>query len=337
MAKAQAELDGITLTVAEACESQCDLTDVTTNIETFAADTTAAYDLIIGIGFSALDGINISATAHTDRNFMLIDEKMVLDNVWSITFKEHEGSFLVGAMAAMVSKTDDIAFLGGLDIPLINRFLAGFEHGARTITPTITVRATYSSDPNNPWGDLEGGKTIAKQFIKEGSDVIFAAAGGTGLGAINGVVEHNKDGGDKVYAIGVDSDQDAYAKGDVLASMVKRVDLAVADQINATVWGTWAKATENRGIKEDGVDISPMNHTQTEAKVTYSGSQTRWDKVQELLGEIANDTITVRSDPTAAGATIEFVEEEDSPFPVIPILLAVFVTTYFIRRRRKLN
>ena len=80
-----------------------------------------------------------------------------------------------------------------------------------------------------------------------------------------------------------------------------------------------------------------MNHTQTEAKVTYSGSQTRWDKVQELLGEIANDTITVRSDPTAAGATIEFVEEEDSPFPVIPILLAVFVTTYFIRRRRKLN
>ncbi|OLS28760.1 MAG: Membrane lipoprotein TmpC precursor [Candidatus Heimdallarchaeota archaeon LC_2] len=330
--------EGITVTVDEACQSQCDLTDVTTNIETFASSS-VVYDLIIGIGFSSLDGINASALAHTDRNFMLIDEKIVLPNVWSITFKEHEGSFLAGAMAAMISESDDIAFLGGLDIPLINRFLAGFEHGARTITPDIVVRAQYSPDPTNPWGDLEGGKTIAKKFIAKGSDVVFAAAGGTGIGSINGVIEHNEDNADdKVWAIGVDGDQDAFSEGNVLTSMVKAVDLAVIDQINATVMDTWASAQENRGIKEGGVRISSMAFTQTQANADFDGTQSNIEKVRALEAQVVAGTLIVREfvGDSVAGQDINFgsIDEDDAPLPTIPVLLAISMAVLVIRRKR---
>jgi len=330
--------EGIIVTVDEACQSQCDLTDVTTNIETFASSSTD-YDLIIGIGFSALDGITASATSHTDKNFMLIDETLDMANVWSITFKEHEGSFLAGAMAAMLSESNDIAFLGGLDIPLINRFLAGFEHGARTITPTITVRAQYSPDPTNPFGDLEGGKTITQKFIAKGSDVVFAAAGGTGLGSINGVVAHNEDNpNDKVWAIGVDGDQDAYSVGDVLTSMVKTVDIAVEDQINATVNGVWAAAMENRGIAEGGVRLSVMAQTQAEANADYDGTITRIEKIEELSADIVAGTITVREfvGDDIAGQDIDFgsIEEDDAPLGTIPVLFAISMAVLVIRRKR---
>lgn len=310
---------GITVTVDEACQSQCELTDVTTNIETFASSFNP-YDLIIGIGFSALDGIDASARAHTNRNFMIIDDTIDLPNVWSITFKEHEGSFLAGAMAAMVSKSNDIAFLGGLDIPLINRFLAGYEHGARTINPNIVVRAVYSPDPNNPWGDLEGGKTIAKEFISKGSDVIFAAASGTGLGSINGVVEHNEDNpGDKVWAIGVEGDQDSYSEGDILTSMIKSIDIAVEDQINATVMGTWAPSMENRGIAENGVRLSVMSHTATEANAPYNATMTRLEKIDELTYHIESGNINVREfvGDDISGQNILFGSEDPSNIPEI--------------------
>jgi basic membrane protein A len=285
---------GKTILVDEACTSSCDHADVTTNIEAFASSTTI-YDLIIGIGFTALDGINASAKLHPSQNFMIVDEYVDLSNVQSITFKEQEGSFLAGAMAAMVSTSNDIAFLGGMNISLINRFLAGYEHGARSINPSITVRATYSPDQSKPWGDIAGGKDMANAFIQKGSDIIFAAAGGTGLGVFDAVEAHNNAGGNKVYAIGVDGDQDHFKPGDILTSMLKRVDHAVNNSVVAVTLGTWTAGLENLGLVENGVGISNMTFTQTEKNAIYSGSMTRWVKIQELSKNIKSDEIIVRS------------------------------------------
>ncbi|OLS16847.1 MAG: Membrane lipoprotein TmpC precursor [Candidatus Heimdallarchaeota archaeon LC_2] len=308
-------IEGVEVTVDGACESQCDVNDISANIEAFASSS-VIYDLIIGVGFAAKDGITASANAHTDRNFMIIDSDLDLPNVWSVTFKEHEGSFLVGAIAAMTSKNQDIAFLGGLDIPLINRFLAGYDHGAKFINPNITVRAAYSPDPNNPWGDLVGGKTITKEFINLGSDVVFAAAGGTGLGSINGVVEYNEDNpSQKVWSIGVDGDQDSYSIGNVLTSMIKSIDIAIEDQINSTIMNTWTPKMENRGITENGVRISEMTHTQTEANEIFEGRLTRMDKIEELIKQIKNNTIIVREDIT--GQNILFDKDPPILFPEI--------------------
>ena len=299
---------GKTVTVDEACTSQCDLTDITVNIEAFANSATT-YDLIIGIGFGATDGINASARAHTNRNFTIIDAVVDLPNVRSITFKEEEGSFLAGAMAAMVSKTNDIAFLGGLDIPLINRFLAGYEHGAREINPDIVVRATYSPDSKNPWGDLEGGKLIAEQFLGLGSDVIFAAAGGTGFGVFDAVKAHNTKGGNKVYAIGVDSDQDVFSIGDILTSMLKRVDIAVKGQVIDATFGNWTSGVENRGILKNGVGISNMTYTQAEKNTIYEGTMTRGDKILDFNKAITNGSIVVRNDITGASINYNLIPD----------------------------
>ncbi|MHA2089602.1 MAG: BMP family ABC transporter substrate-binding protein [Candidatus Kariarchaeaceae archaeon] len=285
---------GKTILVDEACTSGCTTGDITQAIENFASSTTV-YDLIIGIGFGSRDGVNASAKLHPSQNFTIVDEYVNLPNVQSITFKEQEGSFLAGAMAAMVSTTNDIAFLGGMNISLINRFLAGYEHGARSINPSITVRATYSPDQNKPFGDFAGGKDMANAFIQKGSDVIFAAAGGTGLGVFDAVEAHNNAGGDKVYAIGVDGDQDSLKPGDILTSMLKRVDLAVNNSVVTVTLGTWTAGYENRGLLENGVGISDMTFTQAERDTIYSGTITRWDKIQEFTKNITSGEIVVQS------------------------------------------
>lgn len=282
---------GKTIEWDEACTSPCDIPDITDAIEDFASSATE-YDLIIGIGSSSGDGITASATAHTDRDFLIIDSVVDLSNVRSIIFKVEEGSFLVGAMAAMVSfpfGATCIAFLGGLDNPLTNRYLAGYEHGARYIEPDIEVRATYAPDPTNPYGDLEGGAIIGEIFLDIPCDVIFAVAGDTGIGVFNAVADWNVINGKgdwgnepykgKAYAIGVDSDQDHLSEGDVLVSMIKKVDVAVEDQTIDATYGNWTSGTENRGIAENGVGISAMTYTQTEANAVF-------DRQRDEYGDI---------------------------------------------------
>ena len=326
---------GDALEVKEACESSCTVADITTQLAALEAE--GVYDLIIGIGFSAGDGVTAAANG-SSTNFMIIDSVVDLPNVASVTFKEHEGSFLAGALAAMVTTTKKLGFLGGLDIPLINKFGAGFEHGAKYIDSTITVTVAYSPDPNNPWGDLAGGKQVAETMIEAGADVVYAAAGGTGLGVFDAVSAANNASTDgaKFYGVGVDSNQDGLSEGNVLTSMLKRVDVAVETQIDAVVGGTWAAGVTELGLAEDGVGITDMAFTNDAKTADHDGDGTsNYDEVSALKAEIVAGNIVVVSDYDALNA-LTFTatpETASAPFPIIASFLAVFSAIGLVRRR----
>ncbi len=180
------------------------------------------YDLIICVGFIYGDIIDTYAPLYPNQRFTIIDDVVNKQNVSSITFKEQEGSFLAGAMAAMTTQTGKIGFLGGMNIWLINKFLAGYQQGTHFINNSIKIASRYSPNLDNPWGDIDSGKIIGEKLLSEGNDIIYTAAGGTGQGVIQAVSETTG-----VYAIGVDSDQDYLAQGKVLTSMLKKVNLAV--------------------------------------------------------------------------------------------------------------
>ena len=313
-----------------------DVNEINQYIESFASSTTPVYDLIIAIGFSSADGVNASSIAHPDRNFAIIDDNSInRSNVADITFKEQEGSFLVGAMAAMTTKSNVIGFLGGLDIPLINKFRSGYEQGAHYVNSSIQVLAQYAPDPSNPWGDTAGGKQVANTEISQGADVIYAAAGGTGLGVFDAANETTQSTGKKVYAIGVDSDQDYIQPGIVLCSMVKRVDTAVYNLITTTIDGTIGTQYLGKavalGLAQNGVAISNMTYTQSIAQGTFSNgkfttSQTRWQIVQSLRTAIINGTISVSPTIPTTPATSSGSSDTSTPgfeFPFVFIAIAV--------------
>ncbi len=326
---------GDALEVKEACESSCTVADITTQLAALEAE--GVYDLIIGIGFSAGDGVTAAANG-SSTNFMIIDSVVDLPNVASVTFKEHEGSFLAGALAAMVTTTKKLGFLGGLDIPLINKFGAGFEHGAKYIDSTISVTVAYSPYPNNPWGDLAGGKQVAETMIEAGADVVYAAAGGTGLGVFDAVSAANNASTDgaKFYGVGVDSNQDGLSEGNVLTSMLKRVDVAVETQIDAVVGGTWAAGVTELGLAEDGVGITDMAFTNDAKTADHDGDGTsNYDEVSALKAEIVAGNIVVASDYDALNA-LTFTatpETASAPFPIMASFLAVFSAIGLVRRR----
>ena len=326
---------GDALEVKEACESSCTVADITTQLAALEAE--GVYDLIIGIGFSAGDGVTAAANG-SSTNFMIIDSVVDLPNVASVTFKEHEGSFLAGALAAMVTTTKKLGFLGGLDIPLINKFGAGFEHGAKYIDSTISVTVAYSPDPNNPWGDLAGGKQVAETMIEAGADVVYAAAGGTGLGVFDAVSAANNASTDgaKFYGVGVDSNQDGLSEGNVLTSMLKRVDVAVETQIDAVVGGTWAAGVTELGLAEDGVGITDMAFTNDAKTADHDGDGTsNYDEVSALKAEIVAGNIVVVSDYDALNK-LTFTatpETASAPFPIMASFLAVFSAIGLVRRR----
>lgn len=274
------------------------VTDINNYLSTFGAQTTPyKYDLVIAIGFSSADGVNASSIANPNTKFAIIDDNSInRSNVADITFKEQEGSFLAGAMAAMTTKSNVLGFLGGLDIPLINKFRSGYEQGARYINPNITVISQYSPDANIPWTDPTGGKQVANTEISQGADIIYAAAGGTGLGVFDAANE-SRSTGKLVYAIGVDSDQDYIQPGIVLTSMVKRVDTAVYNLIETTINGTISSTYMGKavalGLKQNGVGISNMTYTSFIKNSDCTGSTTRGDVIQTLRQDIIGGSIVV--------------------------------------------
>ncbi|MCE7735994.1 MAG: BMP family ABC transporter substrate-binding protein [Candidatus Heimdallarchaeota archaeon] len=335
-----------------------DVPAINTQLLNFGADS--ENDLVIAIGFSSAGGLNATALANPGTDFTLIDSVVPLPNVANIVFKEQEGSFLAGAMAALTTESNKLGFLGGLDIPLINRFGSGFEQGAKWINPAITVTWAYSPDAANPWGDLAGGKTVAQSMIDTGVDIIFSAAGGTGLGVFDAAQEAT-DAGSKTYAIGVDSNQDHLKKGTVLTSMLKRVDVAVKSQIDAKVDGTWDNGTQVLGLEEGGVSITEMEHTQAEANAVC-GTTTRLAYVNSLSPGIIDGSIyinesrivvdaefnsvahpcgaaptTTSEEPTTVTSVITSVsvsEEGGVPISIIPITFSLFATVFILRKRK---
>ena len=206
-------------------------------------------DPIVGIGFSQGSAVEKVAKDFPKLKFAIIDSVVNLPNVQSIVFKEHEGSFLVGMMAALASKTGKVGFVGGMDIPLIRRFQCGFEQGAVYANPKAQVSANMTGTTPAAWNDPARGAELAKAQFAGGVDVVFAAAGGTGIG----VYQAAKDAGK--LAIGVDSNQNHLQPGTMLTSMVKRVDVAVYTAFKGVKPGV-----ASLGLAEGGVDYALDEH-----------------------------------------------------------------------------
>jgi basic membrane protein A len=182
---------------------------------------------IVVLSFSNIETLNTVAPDFPDTKFVLIDGVVDQPNVRSIIFAEHEGSYLVGMMAALASKSNTVGFIGGMDIPLIRKFGCGYAEGVKAVNPDATVLTNMTGNTGAAWNDPVKGGELAKSQISQGADVIFAAAGGTGLG----VLQAATDGG--IFSIGVDSNQNYLHPGKVLTSMLKRVDNAVYDSFKA--------------------------------------------------------------------------------------------------------
>ncbi|MEY3252930.1 MAG: hypothetical protein RL227_1903 [Pseudomonadota bacterium] len=218
---------------------------------------------IVAIGFSQGTSLEKVAKEFPKLQFAIIDSVVALPNVQSIVFKEHEGSFLVGMMAAMASKSGKVGFVGGMDIPLIRKFQCGFEQGAKFANPKAEVVANMTGTTPAAWNDPARGGELAKAQFASGVDVIFAAAGGTGLGVYQAAKDNGK------LAIGVDSNQNHIHPGTMLTSMVKRVDVAVYEAFKGVKPGTSAL-----GLKEGGVDVALDEHN---AKLVTADMKKRVD------------------------------------------------------------
>ncbi len=200
---------------------------------------------IIGIGFAQGSSIEKVAKEFPKLKFAIIDFVVKEPNVQSVVFNEHEGSFLVGMMAAQASKTGKVGFVGGMDIPLIRKFQCGYEQGAKYANPKVETFANMTGTTGAAWNDPSRGGELAKAQFSKGADVVFAAAGGTGMG----VYQAAKDAGK--LAIGVDSNQNHLQPGTMLTSMLKRVDVAVYNVAKNHTPGISAL-----GLKEGGVDYA---------------------------------------------------------------------------------
>jgi basic membrane protein A and related proteins len=200
---------------------------------------------IIGVGFSQASSIEKVAKDFPKLHFAIVDMVVNQPNVQSVVFKEQEGSFLVGMLAAMASKTGKVGFVGGMDIPLIRKFQCGYEQGVKYANPKAEVFANMTGTTGAAWSDPGRGGELAKAQFAKGADVVFAAAGGTGVG----VYQAAKDAGK--LAIGVDSNQNHLQPGTMLTSMLKSVDVAVYKVSMAAKPGLSVL-----GLKEGGVDYA---------------------------------------------------------------------------------
>ena len=203
--------------------------------------------VIVATGFAQAPALKTVAAEFPDVKFTLIDDVVELPNVQSIIFKEHEGSFLVGVAAAMASKTGKVGFVGGMDIPLIRKFACGYVQGAKYANPNAEVFENMTGTTGDAWNDPTKGGELARSQFDRGADVVYAAAGGTGLG----VYQAAKDSGK--LAIGVDSNQNYLQPGTMLTSMLKRVDLAVYNAFKTAQDGSWKPGVQTLGLAEDGV------------------------------------------------------------------------------------
>ncbi len=206
------------------------------------------FSPIVAVGFNIASAVEKVATEFPDIHFTILDMVVDKPNVQSVVFKEHEGSFLVGALAAKVSKTGTVGFVGGMDIPLIRKFECGYEQGAKYANPAITVLQNMTGSTPSAFSDPAKGSELAKSQFSKGADVIYAAAGGTGLGVYQAAADAGK------FAIGVDSNQNHLHPGTMLTSMVKRVGFAALNSWNQDMEGTWKPGIQVLGLKQNAVD-----------------------------------------------------------------------------------
>jgi len=222
------------------------------------------FDLIIGVGFAQAPIMEHVAKDYPNINFAIIDGVSDLPNVASLVFKEQEGSYLVGMLAAKTSQTGTIGFLGGMDIGLIHRFEKGYEEGAKAVNPNIHVIQNYVGVTDRAWNNPGKGKELSLSQIGKGADVIFTAAGNSGLGAFDAVEQQGKQNGRAThFVIGVDSNQNMVKPGFVLTSMVKRVDNAVYNIVQEVFNHRFSPGLHVFGLDKDGVGYAMDENNQS--------------------------------------------------------------------------
>ncbi|MFW6273480.1 MAG: BMP family lipoprotein [Halanaerobium sp.] len=233
------------------------------------------FDLVIGVGFQMADSLETVASDYPDVNFAHVDQYFddILPNVVSLNFTEWEGSFLAGALAALVTESDNVGYVGGVDFALIHRFEGGFYQGVKYIDSDIEVQRRYADD----FGDPARGREIALGMIDDGADVIYHAAGGTGTGVFEAAEEED------IYAIGVDSNQNHVAPGYVIASMLKKVDNAVYDTVKSVVDDEF-EGGENLyfSLADGGVGITDLTEITPEEEMALEEDQISEDELNTI-------------------------------------------------------
>lgn len=230
------------------------------------------YDLIIGVGFLMGRALEEVARKFPKRKFAIIDSKVSLPNVTSLVFQEHEGSYLAGVLAALATKTKVVGFLGGMSIPLIRKFEAGFFQGVYDTRKGVRVVSGYLGASPKAFHDPAGGHKLATTQFGQGADIVFHASGSSGLGAIKAAREWNQQHpqiAQRRYIIGVDGNQDALAKGSVLTSMIKRVDVAVFESIKNLLLGRLEGRLYRFGLAEGGVGVTDCRYSRKRLPSNY--------------------------------------------------------------------
>ena len=239
------------------------------------------FDLIVAVGFHQQEAVKKNAERFPDQKFVLVDEDAKEKNVRSVMFEEQEGSYLVGALAALHSKTGKVGFIGGMDVPLIRRFQMGYEAGVKKINPKAEIFVNYLGVTGEAWNNPPKAKELALDQYGRGAEVIFVAAGNSGLGVFDAAEAQKR------LAIGVDSNQNWIKPGYVLSSMLKRVDESVYDSIKLLKEGKFAAGLIRYGVKSKGVDYALDENN---AKlVTVEDKK----KLEDLRAQIIKGTIKV--------------------------------------------
>ncbi|MEM7213798.1 MAG: BMP family ABC transporter substrate-binding protein, partial [Pseudomonadota bacterium] len=205
--------------------------------------------VVLGVGFAQADAIAAVAADNPDKQFSIIDVSWLdAPNLRQYAFKEHEGSYMVGVAAALANKTGTVGFVGGMDIPLIRRFACGYVQGVKDTNADINVLQNMTGTTPSAWNDPAKGSELTQGQIDRGADVVYHAAGGTGVGVIRAAADAGK------LAIGVDSNQNGMAPGSVLTSMLKRVDVAAYETLKDAMDGNFTSGVKVLGAAEGGVD-----------------------------------------------------------------------------------
>ena len=237
--------------------------------------------LIVAMGFAQADAVAAIAPQYPDVNFVAVDVCWVDDpagNIYQACYLEHEGSFLVGMIAAMASKTGTVGFVGGMDIPLIRKFQGGYEQGAKYVNSNIEVLANMTGTTPEAWNNPTKGAELTKAQIDQGADVVYQAAGGTGIGVLQAAADAG------IYGIGVDTNQNWMHPGSMLTSMLKRLDLTIFAQAEKTVAGTFEPGIHFLGLA-DGMVGYAIEDGQVTAEMQSA--------VEAATAEIISGAITV--------------------------------------------
>ena len=237
--------------------------------------------LIVAMGFAQADAVAAIAPQYPDINFVTVDVCWVDDpagNIYQACYLEHEGSFLVGMIAAMASKSGTIGFVGGMDIPLIRKFQGGYEQGALHVNPNIEILANMTGTTPEAWNNPTKGAELTKAQIDGGADVVYQAAGGTGIGVLQAAADAG------IYGIGVDTNQNWMHPGSMLTSMLKRLDLTIFPQAEKTAAGTFEPGIHFLGLA-DGMVGYAIEDGQVTAEMQSA--------VEAASAEIVSGAITV--------------------------------------------